>query len=317
MSAADARPVRGRLAPSPTGAQHLGNARTYLIAWLDAKSRGGKMVLRIEDIDTGRLKPGAADQIIEDLQWLGLTWDEGPFFQSQRLPVYREALDRLKAAELVYPCVCSRADILNAASAPHAGQEGITYPGTCSGFRAGDAANLTKPYAWRARFDRASSFTDRFHGPTLWEPSQIGGDFVVWRNDDTPAYQLAVAVDDAAMGITDVIRGDDLLSSTPKQLWIDESLKLTSPTWMHVPLVVNTEGKRFAKRDGDVQLKHLRSASVKAEAVIGLLAWSCGWLEKPIPITVNELLPVYRPELITRNPWVVSQNVLAQIVDLP
>lgn len=305
--------TRGRLAPSPTGAQHLGNARTYLIAWLDAKSRGGEIVLRIEDIDTGRLKPGAAEQIIDDLRWLGLTWDAGPFFQSQRLDVYRGALEQLKAHELIYPCQCSRADILSAASAPHADQEGVTYPGTCSHFQVADADDMTKPFAWRARFNTASAFTDRFAGQFAFDPARIGGDFVVWRNDDTPAYQLAVAVDDAAMAVTDVIRGDDLLSSTPKQLWVYDALGLTPPAWMHVPLVVDADGKRFAKRDGDVQLKNLRAAGVSAESVLGLLAWSCGWVEQPSPIPARELIAVYRPEAIPKTPWVVTGEVLRRI----
>jgi glutamyl-tRNA synthetase len=179
-----------------------------LIAWLDAKSRGGKIVLRIEDIDTGRLKPGAAEQIIEDLRWLGLVWDDGPYFQSQRLHLYREALEQLKASELAYPCQCTRADILQAASAPHAGEE-MCYPGTCAHFLSTDAKTLQRPTAWRARFNEASSITDRFAGEYGKKPREIGGDFVIWRNDDTPAYQLAAIVDDAAMGITDVIRGDD------------------------------------------------------------------------------------------------------------
>jgi len=305
---------RGRLAPSPTGAQHLGNARTYLIAWLDAKARGGDIVLRIEDIDAGRLKPGAADLIIDDLRWLGLSWDDGPVFQSERLPIYRDALDLLKSRELVYPCVCSRADILNAASAPHADREGVTYPGTCSHFQVADAATLTKPFAWRAKFDHAPAFNDRFAGDFTYDASKIGGDFVVWRNDDTPAYQLAVAVDDAAMGVSDVIRGDDLLSSTPKQLWIYDALGLTPPAWMHVPLVVDAAGKRFAKRDGDVQLKTLRAAAgVTAEAVLGLLAWSCGWAEEPSPVSARDLVSSYRPETIPKTPWVVTAEVLRRI----
>lgn len=304
---------RGRLAPSPTGAQHLGNARTYLIAWLDAKSRDGDIVLRIEDIDAGRLKPGAADLIIDDLRWLGLSWDDGPVFQSERLAIYRDALDQLKARELVYPCACSRADILSAASAPHAGQDGVTYPGTCSHFRVADAATLTEPFAWRARFGHAPAFTDRFAGDFMYDPAKIGGDFVVWRNDDTPAYQLAVAVDDAAMNVTDVIRGDDLLSSTPKQLWIYEVLGLTPPAWMHVPLVVDAAGKRFAKRDGDVQLKNLRAAGVTAERVLGLLAWSCGWVEEPTPVTARDLVSLYRPATIPKTPWVVTAEVLRRI----
>ena len=315
MSLTPPKKVRGRLAPSPTGAQHLGNARTYLIAWLDAKSRGGEIVLRIEDIDTGRLKPGACEQIIEELRWLGLLWDEGPFYQSQRIPLYRDALERLKLADQTYPCQCTRADILQAASAPHPGEE-ICYPGTCSGFHPADAPRFQKPVAWRARFEHAPAFTDRIAGPCAFAPARIGGDFVVWRNDDTPAYQLAVAVDDGLMGITDVIRGDDLLGSTPKQLWLYDALKMTPPAWMHVPLVVDSAGKRFAKRDGDVQLRELRQSGVSPEAILGWLAWSCGWIGKPIPMKAIDLLQKYRPETIPRPACVVGPDELAQIHQL-
>src|SRR5262249_55742048 len=180
MNASSLTPVVGRLAPSPTGAQHIGNARTYLIAWLSARSCGGRILLRIEDIDSPRIKPGAADEACEDLRWLGLDWDEEPVVQTQRLPLYEEALRKLQEQELVYPCTCTRSDVERAASAPHAEHEGPVYPGTCAGRRAADAAALEgRPYAWRFR---AGGDTD---------------DFVVWKSAGTPAYQLAVVVDDA------------------------------------------------------------------------------------------------------------------------
>ncbi len=173
------RQVVGRLAPSPTGAQHVGNARTYLIAWLSARAQGGRIVLRIEDIDSPRIKPGAAEQACDDLRWLGLDW-EGPIVQAQRLPLYEGALQRLQEQELVYPCTCTRSDVERAASAPHAEHEGAIYPGTCAGRRAGDAAALAgQPYAWRFRADKAAStFEDGFRGPTC-VPAEMLGDFVV------------------------------------------------------------------------------------------------------------------------------------------
>src|SRR6516164_772966 len=191
--AADRVPI-GRLAPSPTGAQHVGNARTYLIAWLSARSRGGRVVLRIEDIDSPRVKVGATEEACADLRWLGLDWDEGPVVQTQRLPMYEDALRKLQEEELVYPCTCTRSDVERAASAPHAEHEGAVYPGTCACRRVSDAGRLAgQPFAWRMRVGTASpDFDDAFHGPTRLDLQQLGGDFVVWKSAGTPAYQLAV-----------------------------------------------------------------------------------------------------------------------------
>src|SRR5262245_59492108 len=217
--------VTGRLAPSPTGAQHLGNARTYLAAWLSARSKGGKLVLRIEDIDSPRVKPGAAAQAIADLRWLGLDWDEGPIYQTGRLARYQAAFDRLKEAELVYPCTCTRSDVERAASAPHgesaaAIHEAAAYPGTCAGRRVADADRLGRQvFAWRRRAAPAVwSYSDGYLGPTRLDLSTLGGDFVVWKSSGTPAYQLAVVVDDREMDVTEVVRGDDLVPSTARQL---------------------------------------------------------------------------------------------------
>jgi glutamyl-tRNA synthetase len=294
-----------RLAPSPTGAQHVGNARTYLIAWLAARSQGGRVVLRIEDIDSPRTKPGAAEQACGDLRWLSLDWDEGPLVQTQRLPLYEQALAHLRQRELVYPCTCSRGDIERAASAPHAEHEGPVYPGTCAGRRASDAATLgERPFAWRFRASSGDwSFEDRFCGKVAPEPD---GDFVVWKSAGTPAYQLAVVVDDAANGVTEVIRGDDLLPSTPRQLQLYAALGLRPPTFAHVPLVVGPDGRRLAKRHGDTRLSALRAAGVPAEMLLGLLAWSCGWLAAVRPVTARELVPLYRLDAIPRRPFVFA-----------
>src|SRR5215831_8280662 len=188
--AADRVPV-GRLAPSPTGAQHVGNARTYLIAWLSARSQGGRVVLRVEDIDSPRIKPGAAEQALDDLRWLGLDWDGEPIIQTQRLSVYQEALRRLQQRDLIYPCTCTRSDIERAASAPHAEHEGPVYPGTCAGRRAADAASLgDRPFAWRFRVAESPAFVDLYRGPTHIDLRRAGGDFAVWKSAGTPAYQL-------------------------------------------------------------------------------------------------------------------------------
>lgn len=305
----------GRLAPSPTGAQHVGNARTYLLAWLSARARGGRLLLRIEDIDSPRIKSGAAEQAMADLDWLGLDWDDGPYVQTKRLSLYEAALQRLQAAERVYPCTCSRTDIEQAASAPHLEHEGPVYPGTCSGRRAAAAATLDRPYAWRFRLPETTpAFVDGFRGPMQLDLHTLGGDFVVWKSAGTPAYQLAVVVDDAALGVTEVVRGDDLIPSTPRQLLLYEALGLLPPCFSHVPLVIGPDGRRLAKRHGDTRLATLREQGITAEALLGLLAWSCGWLPQPEPITARELLPLYRLDLLPREPFVLRPEYLQRLV---
>jgi glutamyl-tRNA synthetase len=305
----------GRLAPSPTGAQHVGNARTYLIAWLSARSRGGKVLLRIEDIDSPRVKPGAAEQALEDLQWLGLDWDGEPLVQSNRLALYQVSLKRLRELELVYPCTCTRGDIEEAASAPHSEHEGPVYPRTCAGRRAADAAALEgRPFAWRFRLPSAASiFTDRFHGPVRVDLHELGGDFVVWKSTGTPAYQLGVVVDDAAQSVTEVVRGQDLIPSTPRQLLLYQALGLVAPEFAHVPLVVGPDGRRLAKRHGNTRLATLRAAGVRPEALVGLLAWSCGWLARPEPIAARELLSRFRLETVPQQAFVLEPHLLQTI----
>ncbi|MSU80548.1 MAG: tRNA glutamyl-Q(34) synthetase GluQRS [Gemmataceae bacterium] len=307
--------VVGRLAPSPTGAQHLGNARTYLIAWLSARSQGGRMVLRIEDIDASRVRPGAIESAIDDLRWLGLHWDGELIVQTQRVNAHRDALDRLKALELVYPCTCTRSDIERAASAPHAENEGPIYPGLCAHRRASDAESLApRPFAWRMRTtNEAIPFDDGLRGPVALNLHQIGGDFVVWKNDDSPAYQLAVVVDDADAGVTEVIRGDDLIPSTPRQLLLYRALGHDAPKFVHVPLVIDEDARRLAKRHGDTRLSLLREAGVAPEAVLGLLAWSCGWIDEVVPIRSVDLLGRYRLDAIPREPFVLTREILTKI----
>jgi glutamyl-tRNA synthetase len=311
----------GRLAPSPTGAQHVGNARTYLIAWLGARSRGGRVVLRIEDIDSPRVKSGAAEQALADLRWLGLNWDDGPVFQTDRLPAYHAALDALRAREAVYPCTCSRAEVERAASAPHLEHEGPVYPGTCATRHSADADTLgDRPFCWRFRLPASSpQFRDGFRGPTRVDLKSVGGDFVVWKtpgasgHSGTPAYQLAVVVDDAAQGITEVVRGDDLVPSTPRQLLLCAALGLPPPQYTHVPLVVGPDRRRLAKRHGDTRLAALRDAAVRPEALLGMLAWSCGWLDRVEAVAAHELLPLFRLDTIPREPFVLTPDLLRMI----
>jgi glutamyl-tRNA synthetase len=304
--------VVGRLAPSPTGAQHVGNARTYLIAWLSARSQGGRVILRIEDIDSPRVKAGAKESACDDLRWLGLDWDDGPIVQTHRLEHYQAALRRLQDLDLVYPCTCTRADIERAASAPHFEQEGPVYPGTCAYRHPEDIP--AAPFAWRMRVFRATiEYLDGFRGPISLNLHEIGGDFVVWKSADTPAYQLAVVVDDAAQGITEVIRGDDLVPSTPRQIWLYRALDLAPPRFTHVPLVIGPDGKRLAKRHGDTRLSRLRAAGVSAEAVLGLLAWSCGWLDRVEPISLRQLLPIFDLKRIPAQPFMLTPELLERI----
>jgi len=313
--------IVGRLAPSPTGAQHVGNARTYLIAWLSARSGGGRVLLRIEDIDSPRVKVGATDEAKADLAWLGLDTDGDTLVQTQRLDAYRHALNRLQQQELVYPCTCTRADIERAASAPHADHEGPVYPGTCAARRAADAEALgDQPYCWRFRLpQRIPNFTDGFRGRCHIDLHAQGGDFVVWKSlrsaqgAGTPAYQLAVVVDDAEQGVTEVVRGDDLIPSTPRQLLLYEALGHPPPRFVHVPLVVGPDGRRLAKRHGDTRLSAVRAVGVKAERLVGLLAWSCGWLERIREITARELLPRFTLETIPREPFVLTAERLRAI----
>ncbi|MDP7061849.1 MAG: tRNA glutamyl-Q(34) synthetase GluQRS [Planctomycetota bacterium] len=282
----------GRLAPSPTGVLHLGNARSFLLAWLDIRARGGSILLRIEDLDGPRVRAGAEQAAIEDLQWLGLDWDVPLVRQSERLPLYRQALQQLQKAGRAYRCICSRKDVEQAASAPHLGEEGPIYPGTCKQGIAGVEHALPPNY----RFHVAPSntrFHDRFVGDVAYNVAEQLGDFVIWKRDDEPAYQLAVVVDDAAMGITDVLRGDDLLSSAARQTQVYEALGLSLPNFAHTPLIVGKDGRRLAKRHGDTSLHAFREQGVAAETVVGWLAWKSGLQDSPAPVTAAELVSVF------------------------
>jgi glutamyl-tRNA synthetase len=281
--------LRGRFAPSPTGALHAGNARSALLAWLHARAAGGRFVMRVEDLDFGRVRPGYMERQLEELRWLGLDWDEGPdvggphapYVQSQRQPLYEAALRRLAEMGMLFACTCSRRDIAGAASAPHAGEEGPRYPGTCRDRRVEPGpASLTdfgrSQFALRVAAPAgAVPFTDGLLGPCAFDPADEG-DFVVRRKDGVAAYQLAVVVDDAAMGITDVVRGADLLSSTARQILLYRALDLPVPRFLHVPLMLGPDGERLAKRHGAVSLGELRGAGVPPDAVAGWLASTCG-----------------------------------------
>ncbi|MCB9831033.1 MAG: tRNA glutamyl-Q(34) synthetase GluQRS [Planctomycetes bacterium] len=308
-----ARAATGRLAPSPTGVLHLGNARSFLLAWLSIRQRGGRLLLRIEDIDGPRLKSGAEAATIEDLRWLGLDWDGPVMRQSERLSLYAEAARRLIERGLAYPCVCSRREIEEAASAPHEdGLDGPVYPGTCrdrfDSFAEARRVSGRDP-ALRFRVERdAFPYRDLVRGP---EDGRVSGDFVIVKRDGGPAYQLAVVVDDADQGVDEVLRADDLVASTPRQLLLYDALGLGAPCFAHVPLVVGPDGLRLAKRHGDSSLASFRGRGIAAERIVGLLAWSLGLRAGPEPCRPEDLLGELDFERLPRGPFVFRDEMLA------
>ncbi len=297
--------IRGRYAPSPTGALHLGNLRTALLAWLYARCAGGQFVLRVEDLDRPRVRPGATEQMLTDLRWLGLDWDEGPdvggpfvpYVQSERQAVYEAHLQRLSEAGLVYPCYCSRAEIARAASAPH-GDEGPRYPGTCRNLseakrREYEAAGRRPSLRLRVDDERVVTFTDQIAGPLSQQVQRAVGDFILRRSDGIFAYQFAVVVDDGLMQINQVVRGVDLLSSTARQILLFEVLGFPVPTFAHVPLWLDSTGQRLSKRIQSEGLEPLRAGGLSPAAVIGQFAASCGLVEPGEAISAARLVERY------------------------
>ncbi len=255
---------RGRLAPSPTGYLHLGHARTFWVAQERAQARRGRLILRNEDLDRDRCKPEFVGAMIEDLRWFGFKWDEGPFAQSERLPLYRAAFAKLKAGGFLFPCVCSRKDVQRALQAPHATDDEPIYPGTCR-----DRTEDTGKVNWRFRVPEGEviEFVDGHFGEQTFTAGRDFGDFIVWRQDDLPAYQLAVVADDADMRITEVVRGADLLLSTARQLLLYRALRLAPPVFYHCPLMTDDNGVRLAKRHDALSLRQLRQSGATPESL--------------------------------------------------
>ncbi len=261
---------RGRIAPSPTGYLHLGHARTFWASQERVKENGGALILRNEDLDSTRYKMEFVGAMLEDLKWFGFEWQEGPdiggphapYSQSERMRFYADALAKLRERGFVYPCTCTRKDIRTAARAPHAEDEGPIYPGTCR--KNGQSQIVNRKYCWRFHVPDGEtiSFLDGNFGPQQFVAGKDFGDFVVWRGDGVPAYQLACVVDDAAMLITEVVRGADLLLSTARQLLLYRALDLRRPQFFHCPLMSDTNGIRLAKRHDALSLRHLRQSGV-------------------------------------------------------
>lgn len=327
---------RGRLAPSPTGFLHLGNFWSFMHAWLSVRAKGGRLVLRMEDIDPQRSKSFFADAIMEDLAWVGIDWDEGPFFQSGRIEFYMDAIRKLSDSGVVYRCYCTRKELRALAGAPHPGECASPYPGTCRNLTSEQRERLEssgRNWALRVRYpdqekavyDMALSPQCRFlpdalaglpgcrvdaSGKFVFPPEAAGGDFAICRSDGVIAYTLAVVVDDADMGITEIIRGNDILAATPRQLVLHELLgNKALPEFGHVPLVLDAEGERLAKRHNGLQLRALRDAGVRPEAIVGYFAWRAGLIDEPRPTTLAELTQGYSPERIGMRPIVLPVDI--------
>lgn len=313
---ADASAVVGRLAPSPTGRLHLGHARSFLIAWWSARAQGGRVVLRIEDLDGERVKPGATELVLEDLAWLGLDWDGDPLLQTARAPAHREALEALVEQERAYPCVCTRREISEAASAPHGDTGEQPYPGTCRGRFASvdDALAATgRDPAIRLAVDASRgpvAVEDAIQGARSVDVAGTAGDFVIGRKDGQAAYQLATPLDDAHQGVTEVVRGVDLVPSAGRQALVLDALGLQPPRQVHVGLVHDAEGLRLAKRAGALSLQELRESGTLAEQIATWAAASVGLLAEGPPRPASAWIDGFTLESVPRHAMRLSSKDL-------
>lgn len=282
----------GRFAPTPSGRLHLGNILCAMLAYLSVRRQGGRFLLRIEDVDIPRCPRKLARQAIEDLQWLGFTWDEAPVYQSERTELYRDALERLQAGGHIYPCFCTRAQLMSLA-APNLGDTQVVYQRTCASLTAEEAAERaqTRAPAMRLRVpDEEIAFEDGLFGMQQENLERDCGDFILRRSDGLYGYQLAVVVDDALQGVTEVVRGRDILSATPRQIYLQRLLGAPQPAYVHIPLLTDAQGRRLAKRDKDLDLTAL-SQRMGPEDILGRLAFSAGLLDEVRPMTLESLIP--------------------------
>lgn len=311
--------TKGRFAPSPSGRMHLGNVYAALLSWLSVKKKGGSWVLRIEDLDPQRCKLEYALQLEDDLRWLGLDWDEGgtedrgncgPYLQSQRSEIYEEYLNRLHKTGLTYPCTCTRADIM-ATQAPHESDGRIVYKGTCRPLAMPNHTITEYPHSGKQAAtrlyvpDKQISFTDGHYGAQSVNLATHCGDFVLRRKDGAWAYQLAVVVDDALMGITEVVRGRDLLLSASQQIYLYDILSLKAPDFIHFPLLCNSERQRLSKRDKSLDMGVLRSQHMP-EQIIGEIAYYAGQTDRPEPMNPEELLKIFAWEKVPVNDIIID-----------
>lgn len=306
-----AEKIIGRFAPSPSGRMHLGNLYTALAAWLAAKSRGGFFLLRIEDLDPLRCPRSFAEQIMDDLRWLGLTWDNKEvWYQSRRSQVYETFFHRLEAAGKIYPCFCSRSQ-LHVANAPHTSDGRVVYPGTCRTLSPEERTRKSsnRQPAFRVRLpEEVISFTDEVYGPRHFMLSRDWGDIILRRSDGVFAYQLAVTVDDGLSGVTQVVRGSDLLSSAAPQLWLTREFGFRPPHYLHLPMLIDPSGARLAKRNKAADTGFLRKLFPSPEPLIGYLAWLLGQIPVPEPLKADELLPLFDTKKIPRNDLLIPEG---------
>lgn len=302
----------GRFAPSPSGRMHLGNALSAMLAWLSAKHQGGEILLRIEDLDPARSKAEYAQGIMDDFRWLGLEWDRRATDQSRRGEAYAAALSQLEQMDLIYPCYCSR-DQLHAASAPHASDGRVIYTGTCRNLTPEQRTTMTKKPSLRIKLpDREISFRDGLQGDVTMNLQREFGDIILRRADGVAAYQLAVVVDDGTEGVTEVVRGRDLLSSTPVQLYLYELLGLTPPRFYHVPMLLAPDGRRLSKRDRDLDFGYLRQ-HFSPEEIIGLLAHLVGLMDNWEPISARELAHDFSWSKVKQSDIILDPKLLGRV----
>ncbi len=284
---ADLKPV-GRFAPTPSGRMHLGNVFAALIAWLSVRSRDGEMVLRMEDLDTQRTSAEFAETLRDDLRWLGLTWDRETPAQSRRSVVYDRYFEILREKGLLYPCYCTRSQ-LHSVNAPHLSDGTYVYPGTCRNLTEGERAAFHRAPAWRVVVpDRMWTVEDKIQGTYRCNLATECGDMVVRRADGVYVYQLAVTVDDGEVGVTEVVRGMDLLSSAPRQMYLQELFGFPHPEYAHVPMLLAPDGRRLSKRDRDLDLGILRQRLTR-EALLGVLAFAAGLIDQEVSVSLKEL----------------------------
>ena len=310
----------GRLAPSPTGLLHLGHARTFLLAYWHVRSRGGTLLMRMEDLDGPRAEQRFADAALRDLAWLGLEWDGEVYVQSSGLGRLNAAVSSLIESGKAYPCVCSRGDILRAQSAPHGDGGEPRYPGTCRGLYRSFAeaeAKTGRPAGARLLVPEGEiTIVDGFAGTSTWNVARDVGDFLIAKRDKAPAYQLAVVVDDAAQGVTEVLRGDDLLPSAARQWHVQNALGLPHPAWFHVPLVSDENGRRLAKREASLSLDELRARGADPREIVAWVARSAG-IAIETRATAAEITPLFELSRVPQNAVAVSLEVLAALVAKP